>query len=264
MSRLFLAVLFIFANLGFLSGQTPPRIRVLILTGVHNHDWRATTPVFREILERTGRFEVRVNEEVRGNGPETFASYDVLFLNYNDMRFKNGPWWDDRARQAMLDFVRNGKGLVCVHGALAAFWGWPEFESLLGGAFREGTGHAPDHSFTVNIIDNEHPITKGMPPSFTQPVDEFYHRLVLLPDIHVLAKAWDDPQNCVKPGQACGSGKDEPVMWTHIYGIGRVFVMAPGDNVKPMQGLGFQLTLQRGTEWAGTGQVTIPVPPDLT
>src|SRR5208282_4790641 len=92
------------------SGPPLPKVKVLILTGVSNHNWAATTPVLREILEQTGRFEVRVNEEGRGNGPETFAPYDVLLLNYNDYKHSTGPWWDDRARQAMLDFVRNGKG----------------------------------------------------------------------------------------------------------------------------------------------------------
>jgi len=30
-----------------------------------------------------------------------------------------------------------------------------------------------------------------------------------------------------------------------------------------MQSPGFILTLERGTEWAATGQVTIPVPDDM-
>ena len=43
-----------------------PKIQVLIITGQNGHDWRATTPVLRKILEDTGRFEVRVTEEFRG------------------------------------------------------------------------------------------------------------------------------------------------------------------------------------------------------
>ncbi len=83
-SRFCSAVLAIVFSVGSLLAQAPPKVKVLILTGVSNHKWAATTPVLREILEQTGRFEVRVNEEVRGNGPETFAPYDVLLLNYND------------------------------------------------------------------------------------------------------------------------------------------------------------------------------------
>jgi type 1 glutamine amidotransferase len=261
MVRISMALLLMIGNSGWLVAQAAPKIKVLILTGVNNHNWRATTPLLREILERTGRFEVFVNEEGRGNGPETFAPYDVLLLNYNDMK-NSGPWWDDRAREAMLDFVRNGKGLVSYHAANNAFWGWPEFDKFIGGTWRETAGHAPYHAFPVKIVDPNHPITKGMPESFAEN-DELYHGLTMQPEIHLLASAWDDPDNCWKPKQGCGTGKDEPLIWTNQYGAGRVFQTALGHDVKAMQSAGFILTLQRGTEWAATGQVTIPVPADL-
>jgi hypothetical protein len=243
-----------------LGSQEKPKIKVLIMTGVNNHDWRATTPVLREILERTGRFDVRVNEEGRGCGAETFAPYDVLLLNYNDWK-NSGPWWDARAREAMLDFVRNGKGLVSYHSANNAFWGWPEFDRLVGGTWRETAGHAPYHSYTVKIVDQEHPITRGLPASFAQ-TDELYHKLSMQPNIHLLATAFDDPKNCYKPNQGCGTGNDEPLIWTLTFGVGRVFQTALGHDVKAMASPGFVITLQRGTEWAASGEVTLPAPPD--
>ena len=52
--------------------QAPaPKIQALIITGQNGHDWRATTPVLRGLLEATGKFEVRVTEEFRGVGPES-------------------------------------------------------------------------------------------------------------------------------------------------------------------------------------------------
>ena len=77
MSRILMAFLMLCASLASLPAQTPPKIKVLILTGVNGHDWRATTPLLREILERTGKFDVHVNEEVRGNTLVTFSPYDV-------------------------------------------------------------------------------------------------------------------------------------------------------------------------------------------
>jgi len=79
-SRIVLAFLLVLAGLTFLPAQTAPKVKVLILTGVNGHNWRATTPLLREILESTGRFDVHVNEEVRGNTLETFSPYDVLLL----------------------------------------------------------------------------------------------------------------------------------------------------------------------------------------
>jgi type 1 glutamine amidotransferase len=259
--RISLAVILNIWGSVFMLSQSAPKIKVLILTGVNNHDWRATTPLLREILDATGRFDIRVNEEGRGCGSETFAPYDLLLLNYNDWK-NSGPWWDDRARQAMLDFVRNGKGIVFYHASNNAFWGWPEYDKLVGGTWRDAAGHAPYHPFTVKVVDPDHPITKGMPASFSE-TDELYHGLLLQPDIHILATAWDDPKNCRSPGTRCGTGKDEPLIWIQSFGVGRVFQTALGHDVKSMQGGGFQVTLQRGSEWAATGQVTIPVPPNL-
>jgi hypothetical protein len=259
MSRFCSTVLAIVFGVGSLLAQAPPKVKVLILTGVNNHDWRATTPALRQMLEQTGRFEVRVNEEVRGNGSETFAPYDVLLLNYNGLKH---TWWDIRPREAMLDFVRNGKGLVCYHASDNAFWGWDEFDKLIGGAWRETAGHAPIHAFTVKIVDPEDAITNGMPASFAQ-TDQLCHGYALQPNIHILATAYDDPKNCAKNGKNCGTEKDEPVIWTLKYGSGRVFHTTLGHDVEDMSSPGFRLTLVRGTEWAATGEVTIPVPADL-
>ena len=261
MRRFLLAFLLLVASLISLPAQATPKIKVLILTGfITYHDWRATTPILRQILESTGKFEVHVNEEVRGNTLATFAPYDVLMLNYNDGK-NTGPWWDERARQAMLDFVRNGKGLVCYHSADGMFYGWQEFDKLVGGTWRDTAGHSPYHTFTVSIADHSHPITQGV-PSFAIS-DELYHGLTLQPNIHVLATAFDDPNHCAKPGERCGTGKDQPLIWTLPYGSGRVFTTALGHDAQSMQSPGFILTLQRGTEWAATGQVTIPVPSDM-
>jgi len=249
---LFLASPVVLAAQATQAPASPPKVKVLILTGVNGHKWRETTPVLRDILERSGRFDVRINEEVRGNTPETFAAYDVLFLNYSDQR-KPELWWDEHARQAMLDFVRKGKGLVCYHAANGAFNGWPEFDRLVGGTWRETGGHAPYHTYTVKIVDAKSPITQGL-SSFEQ-TDELYHGLSIQPTIHVLATAFDDPKNCAKDGKNCGTGKDEPLIWTLLYGDGRVFQTALGHDAKAMQSEGFAVTLQRGTEWAARGQV---------
>jgi len=39
-----------------------------------------------------------------------------------------------------------------------------------------------------------------------------------------------------------------------------VFHTTLGHAVEAVNGLGFQLTLARGTEWAATGRVTLPAP----
>jgi len=155
-------------------------------------------------------------EEFRGAGPETLAPYDVAILNYYD-RNRSELRWGERSEAGLLDFVRAGKGLVIYHFAAAAFDGWEEYEKLCGGNWRPQHGqHSARHDFTVDIQDAEHPITRGLVPSFPQPNDELYANLQWQPPdhYHVLATAWDD--HSLYHGQAKqptpGAGLHQPIL----------------------------------------------------
>lgn len=264
-------------------------IRVLILTGQNNHDWRATTPCLRKLLLNTGRFDVRVNEDPTGMTAETLAAYDVVVLNYNGTR------WGPTAERALVNFVRSGKGLVAVHGANWSFSGlvvlgdnsvptgimepaWPEYKKMIGGVWSDqppASGHAPLHKFLVNIVDRNSPITAGLPASF-EADDELYHNIHMEPGVHVLATAYDDPRfgaASSKAGAAAmakvgfphldmtPTGKNEPMLWGVHFGRGRVFYTALGHDVRAEELPGFSTTFVRGVEWAATGKVKQPAPP---
>jgi hypothetical protein len=252
-----------------LSAQTsapkpaPAKLQVLLISGQNLHDWRTVNPLLRKALEDTGRFEVRIDEEFRGAGPETLAPYDVVVLNYSDWK-KGGLRWGARADQALVDFVKSGKGLVVYHFGASAFDGWTEFERMCGGNWRPGAGqHAAPHDFTVTVRDANHAAMAGLPAKFTQTHDELYANLKWQPAgaYHVLATAWDDYSLYKNPSQpVSGPGKDEPVIWTVDYGQGRVYVNALGHDGPAVQTPAFLATFPRGVEWAATGGVTLAVP----
>lgn len=239
-------------------GRDPKKLQVLILTGYNMHDWRRITESLRGTLEATGRFEVRVNEEPVGCDASTFEGYDAIVLNFTNHAGVFGPEWPESTRRALLSVLERGKGVVAFHAALSSHPRWPEYEKLIGGAWRQGATHAPYHDFQVDLKEPEHPILKGLPRSFLQH-DEVNQRLTMQPGITVLATAFDDPKNCSKgEPKICGSGKDEPIMWVLPYRNGRVFTTALGHDLKSVGTPGFIATFQRGVEWAATGQVTIP------
>lgn len=232
----------------------PGKLRVLILTGRNNHDWRETNPYLRELLQATGRFDVRVTEEPSGLTAESLRPYDVLVSNYC------GPRWGDTAEKAIEAFVRDGKGLVAVHAASypfgdAAVLGermsrtgvyqqpWLAWGDMVGATWSESepkTGHGPRDTFHVVFTDTAHPITAGLGQRFVTS-DELYRNFRLKPGIRVLA-----------------TGRDKPLIWTVNYGRGRVFHTALGHDLDSMHTPGFAATYARGAEWAASSAVTIP------
>lgn len=261
-------------------------IRTVILDGQSGgpyHAWQQTTPLLRKALEETGLFQVDVltSPPIGGDfskfNPE-FGKYQVLVSNYDG----TDDQWPAAVKSAFEQYMQNGGGLVVVHAADNSFPGWREYNLMTGiGGWRNRSeksgpywyykdgklvsdtspGSAGAHGqripFAVTIRNNEHPITKGLPRVWMHAADELYNSLRGPgQNMLVLATAYSDPANK-------GTGRDEPMLLALTYGKGRVFHTIMGHDVAAMSCVGFITTLQRGTEWAATGKVTLKVPPDF-
>jgi type 1 glutamine amidotransferase len=256
-------------------------IRVLIIDGQNNHDWKATTPVLRKILEEPGLFMLDV-ATAPGKGQDmstfnpTFGNYKVIVSNYN------GEPWSKETQEAFAKFVRAGGGFVCVHAADNAFPEWKEYNEMIGVGgwgdrtekagpyvrFREskmifddspgrGGSHGKQHAFLVEAREPKHPILRGLPDKWMHVQDELYDRLRgPARNLHVLATAFSSPETS-------GSGEHEPMLMTVQFGKGRVFHTTLGHNVQAMKCVGFITTLQRGAEWVATGKVRQKIPTDF-
>jgi type 1 glutamine amidotransferase len=121
----------------------------------------------------------------------------------------------------------------------------------------ETPGPAGSHGrrvpFTVVVREPSHPIMRGLPSEWMHGDDELYARLRGPGRMTVLATAYSDPGNA-------GSGRDEPQLMVREHGRGRVFHTTFGHDVRALSSVDFAVTLQRGTEWAATGDVTQAVP----
>jgi type 1 glutamine amidotransferase len=225
------------------------KISTLLVTGANNHDWSRSAPFCRELLETSGKFAVTLTEDPSASlgDAEALEGYDLIFSDYN------GPDWSDAAKANFEAAVRGGTGLVILHAADNAFEGWVEYEKMCALLWREGTSHGAYHEFEVKIVDNDHPITRGM-GDFKLP-DELYHNLIHMhgAEHHVLAAAYSSPDQG-------GSGNVEPMMLTTQYGRGRVYHSVlghvwAGGPMTTFENKAFQNTLLRGSEWAATGDV---------
>lgn len=288
--------------------QAEEKLKVLIIDGQNNHDWKSCRPILKWALEGCGRFTVDATatpppdssgpKAPRGEAtPEVkakydtdlsawkaqqaaawqqwrpkFRDYDALVSNYN------GQDWPEEVRKDFVDYVRNGGGLVVVHAADNSFPG-PEYNEMIGLGgwggrdersgpmvrWRDGTvvfdaspgaggTHGAAHEFLVEKREPEHPIMQGLPTAWRHAVDELDSKLRgPAKNLTVLATAK------AEPGKG-GGPENEPILMVIRYGQGRVFHTMLGHDTRSMSGLGFQVTLQRGTEWAATGKVTLPAP----
>jgi type 1 glutamine amidotransferase len=272
-----LASLFLVAQVGL---GAP--MKALIIDGQNNHDWKTTTPYLKKYLEKTGLFTVDVatspakGENMSGFKPN-FSAYKVIVSNYN------GEPWSRETQEAFEKYMRSGGGFVSVHAANNAFPEWKEYNEMIGlggwGGRNEKSGpyvyfdeagklvrdtsqgagghHGPQRPFSVIVRDAEHPITKGMPREWLHVNDELYDKLRGPgANMHVLATAFADSTKG-------GSGRHEPMIITIDYGKGRVFHTPMGHGNDSEECVGFITTLVRGTEWAATGKVTLPIPSDF-
>jgi hypothetical protein len=263
------------------------KVRVLIIDGQNNHNWRAMTPPMKAELERSGRFTVDVvttpapkaARELWDAFRPDFSRYDVVLSNYN------GEPWPEGVRKALEDYVSKGGGLAIIHAANNAFPDWPAFNEMIGLGWRDprfgdrltvddagnvirtrkgegpGSGHGAPHEFKIVVRNTNHPITRGMPTEWMHAKDELYHgQRGPAAHMDILATAYSAKEKG-------GTGTNEPMIWVIPFGKGRVFTTVMGhvmgDDSVAIHCNGFRTVVLRGTEWAATGEVTIPIPDDF-
>lgn len=216
-----------------------------------------------------------------------FKSYNVVISNFGWQTTDFSP----EVRESFENYMRDGGGLVVIHAANNAWGDWQAFNEMIGvggwgnRSLEEGnqiyyqgiqeiiapsngeeSSHGPEMEFILTTRASEHPIMKGLPKKWMHTKDELYDRLRgPAENVTVLATAFSDVEGNAQPWALDnkGSGRDEPLLMAIDYGKGRVFHNALGHMDFSMESVGFITTLQRGVEWAATGQVTQEVPSDF-
>lgn len=255
-------------------------LRVLIVDGQNNHNWRGTTPILKDFLTRSGRYSVEVaTTPDKGQAPAEWDSFRPKFTDYAAVLSNyNGEAWPAPVQRGLEEYVSQGGGLVIVHAANNAFPEWVEFNKMIGLGWRDsqfgdrltvddkgqpvrtpkgegpGAGHGAQHEFTVIVRERTHPVMQGLPVEWLHTKDELYHgQRGPAASMNVLATAF-------AAKQTGGTDAHEPMVWWIPYGKGKVFTTVMGHAEYSMQCVGFQAVVNRGTEWVATGKVTIPVP----
>lgn len=272
----------------FLAGGSPAKadnpIKVMIIGGQNNHDWRKSTPHLDKILKAADGIEPTVNNAPVENSPKEawdawrpdFGAYDVILLDYN------GEHWPEEVKRAFVDYVKGGGSVNVIHAANNSFGGWKEYEEMVGLLWRgrdygdslyvdedgnvvrekagegRGMGHGGQYPWVMITRDQKNPITKGMPLKWIHAKDELYHgQRGPAKNVRILITAYSDPA----PGRN-GTGKHEPMVFWIPYGKGKCLsnLMGHVGNTDPLDCVGFKTVLIRSIEWLATGKCATPIP----
>jgi len=275
------------AELDNLRKTTAPRIRTVIITGQDNHNWEVSTIAIAKTLRNSGLFSVDIEySPAQGDNMSAFGvdfcKYDLVVLDYN------GDEWNQGMKDAFLEYVNNGGGVLVYHSADNSFPNWKEYNEItaLGGwngrSQKDGSyaywnggklvkdkkagvagSHGDQHEYVMNMRNAEHPITAGLPAQWKHATDELYDRM------RGPANIGDLLYTSFSASETNGSGREEPLIFTVNFGKARIFHIMLGhagesvENNPAMQCVGFQTLLLRGAEWCATGKVTQKIPDDF-
>lgn len=221
----------------------PRRARRLLVFTTARGFRHSSIPVGARAIElmgqRTGAYKAEIVPSIEAFVPNRLAAFDaVLLLNTTGELFfpPRVEELSGEARQkaaagaalyqtSLLNFIREGHGLIGIHAATDAFYEWPEYGAMIGGYF---DGHPWHESVTLKLDVPGHPLTAMFEGSPTI-VDEIYQfrdpysrarQLVLL---SLDADKTDMTKEGIKR-----QDRDFAVSWIRREGQGRVFYCSLG------------------------------------
>jgi type 1 glutamine amidotransferase len=198
--------------------------------------FHTSIPVVNEALkimgQKTGSFEVTVcTDDYSVFTPEKLAQFDAVCLN-NTTHLKFNPKETPERCNALMDFVKSGKGVIGVHAATDNFYDWPEGQEMMGGKF---TGHpwGGGGTWAVKIDEPDHPLTAVFQGKGFKINDEIYRTE---PPLYSRAKQlvlmsldMSDPTTRNVNG-FIPTDVDTGISWIKTWEKGRVFYCSLGHN----------------------------------
>ena len=211
-------------------------IRVLIVEDHSPGYFRMpTATTLRNLIRQDKRFEVVLVEDAEVLGTDLPFDYDVILLHFKNYRT---PKRNASMTANLEKFVDDGGGLFVFHFSCGAFEDWPEYEKIVGRVWDpKKTAHDPYGPFTVQIVDQGHPITKAL--GNFEIHDELY---TCLRDSEVPIRVLAEAVSKV-------DGKTYPMAFVLEKGKGRVFHTTLGHDDKSLSSKEFQTLTKNALVW---------------
>lgn len=208
---------------------------LMVWGGWNGHEPQLGAELFSGILRDAG-FTVEVSDTLD-------AYLDTEKLSRLDLIV---PIWTmgtitNEQEKNLLDAIQNGVNVAGWHGCMAdSFRNNTNYQWMVGGQWVAHPGNVID--YRVNITNHEHPITAGL-NDFDMHSEQYYMHVD--PSNHVLATT-------TFSGQYADwiAGTVMPVVWTRMFGKGRVFYTSLGHVCKDFDVPEAREIVRRGMLWA--------------
>jgi uncharacterized protein len=220
----------------------PAKARKVLAYGKASGFVHSSIPIGCKMVEllgtKTGAYETVISYDPAIMTPEKLAEFDAIVLVSTTSNFIDDSTDQEataKRRQAFLDFINNGKGVVGIHAACDAYYNWLEYGQILGGYF---SGHTTQRE-KVAIVNEDptNPINAVFDGKGFDYADEIYRFLanvnggrggakqVYSRDRLRILLSVDPTKNNNAP-----AGTDMPISWVHQVGKGREFYCSLGHN----------------------------------
>lgn len=223
--------------------------------------------------DKTGAWMTTITYDSAAINAENLKHYDAIFLDSTTGEFLDDP--NDKAatqarRQALLDFVKGGKGLASIHAATDSYHTrgrtpegkeeaptgtWPEFNEMIGGYFKFHWTYPT--LIPVKIDDASSPLTSMFPERGYEIVDETYtfaqdsfsrKRVHVLTSINYKKMSAEDKAK--EPAGTKRTDGDYAISYIQRVGSGRVFYETHGHDEKVYASRPFVAHMLAGIQYA--------------
>jgi type 1 glutamine amidotransferase len=216
------------------------KIRVLLVTGGHGFEKEAFFKVFQDNPDITYQAVEHPNAHALFKA-EAAKQYDVIVMYDFNQKI---------TEEAKADFVarlKDGKGLVVLHHAIAAYPAWPEYWNIIGahyylaatnvhGVFKARSAWKEGVDYRLHIPDPAHPVTRGM--SDFDVHDETYKWFDVAKECHPLVTT-DEPES------------NNVIAWAKTYKGTRVVYIQSGHGHDTYENPNYQQLLRQAIRWTG-------------
>lgn len=219
--------------------------------------------VLKILAKKSNAFELYIGYDVDNFSKESLKYYDAIILNNSN---PEGPrrdlFWDLLKLNSSLseedisikalnyednlrEYVKNGGGLMLLHGAIVVQNNSLEFSKMTGGSFDY---HPKQQKMHLKEVDVNHPLVKAFKGKGLTHIDEPYFfknayfdynfRPLLFIDANKLQGLREKPENNIIY-----------VSWIKRYGKGRVFYSSPSHNAQTLDNPDFLQFLLDGMQY---------------